>query len=364
VTALALLAGVSAAALAHHPIEGKFDPAGRQSLEGIVTKVDWRSPHVHVFVNVAGREETLNWAVELASPAELAASGWSRDTLRPGDGIVVDGITARDNSRQIWGESVVDANTGRRVLNVMNAAPVQPLATRPTPRWPDGRPALGAVPGSASGYWGYPSETALVEDGVEVAMNADGRLERLADASRVAPLQPWALALYRHRQERSLRDDPMYLNCKPPGGPRQYQSNLGIKLVEDRERERVFVLVGSGNNNYRIIYLDDRDPVGQVGGDDDNPLYYGRSVGQWQDDVLVVETRGFNEDFWFTNGGLPHTNQLSLVERFSRPDLDTLHYEVTIEDPGAYTRPWSASWDLQWVGGQDLPAHLCQQNRP
>jgi hypothetical protein len=155
----------------------------------------------------------------------------------------------------------------------------------------------------------------------------------------------------------------MYLNCKPPGGPRQFQLPYGVEFIEDRDTERIFVLVGSGNRNYRILYLDGREHVGQVGGDDDNPLYYGRSVGEWEDDTLVLDTRGFNEDFWFSNGGLPHTNQLRMTERFSRPDFDTLNYEVTIDDPGAYTRPWTASWELKWVAGE-LPSHFCQENRP
>jgi len=137
-----------------------------------------------------------------------------------------------------------------------------------------------------------------------------------------------------------------------------------VQLAEDPVNERIFVLMGSGNHNYRIIYLDGRAQQGQVGGDDDNPLYYGRSVGQWEGDTLVVDTAGFNEDFWFTNGGLPHTNYLRLIERFSRPDFDTLRYEVTVNDPGAYTRPWSSAWELRWVGAEELPAHFCQDNRP
>jgi hypothetical protein len=195
-------------------------------------------------------------------------------------------------------------------------------------------------------------------------MNADGQLADIEDADRVAPFQPWALALYKHRQERFLQDDPMYLDCKPPGGPREFQSKLGVQFIEDRERERVFVLHGSGNRNYHIFYLDGRDPVGQVSGDDDNPLFFGRSVGEWEGDTLVISTVGFNENFWFTRGGLPHTNLLSLTERFTRVDYDTLRYEVTIDDPGAYTRPWSASWELSWFGGEELPIHLCQENRP
>lgn len=361
---LSLLAG-AAGALAHHPIMGKFDENQPADLTGIVTYVDWRNPHAHVFVNVTnGNGQVENWAVELESPILLRASGWEKDSLRPGDEIRVEGMRARNGTRQVWGEQVVMTSTGREVYALTGHGPKLPLSSRPTPRWEDGQPALGAVPGGVGGYWAFPSEMALVEDGVDVQFNQYGLLRELGDAARVAPMQPWALALYQHRQERQLQDDPMYLNCKPPGGPRQYQSPLGFQLIEDRASERVFVLLGSGNHNYRIIYLDGRDQTGQVGGDDDNPLYYGRSVGQWDGDTLVVNTTGFNEDFWFTNGGLPHTSQLEMVERFSRPEHDKLQYEVTINDPGAYTRPWTASWTLQWVGGEELPAHFCQENRP
>ena len=65
----------------------------------------------------------------------------------------------------------------------------------------------------------------------------------------------------------------------------------------------------------------------------------------------------------FANGGLPHTNLLHLVERFTRSDYNTLKYEVTIDDPGAYTRSWNATWNLQWVA-EDLPSYYCQDNRP
>ena len=356
-----LLAGTASA---HHPILGKFDPAASRTLEGIVTKVDWRNPHAHIFMNIKVNDETINWAVELESPSELHISGWSRDSLAPGDAITVDGIVARDGSRQIWGNSVKRTLNGQPLFTLDPSLPHMPLESRPTPRWPNGQVALGGTSGASDGYWGYPTKTALVEDGVAVEMSADGQLADITDADRVAPMQPWALALYKHRQERYLQDDPMFLNCKPPGGPRQYQSRLGLQLIEDRERQRIFVLLGSGNRNYRIIYLDGREPVGQVGGDDDNPLYYGRSVGAWEGDTLVITTIGFNEDFWFTNGGLPHTNQLELTERFTRVNYDTLRYEVTVTDPGAYTRPWSASWELSWIGGEPLPVHICQENRP
>ena len=357
-----LLAGV--ALTAHHEILAKFDDGKRVTLSGIVTLVDWRTPHVHVFMNVRdGGNKATNWAVELESPIDLQQSGWNRDSVKPGDAVRVEGMAARDGSRQVWGTSLVLAATGRQVLNVTPRAPAAPASGRPAPRWPDGRPRLGAAP-RASGYWGFPSATGLFENGVTVAMNGHGLLRNVADAAKVAPLQPWALALYIERQRRFLRDDPLFLHCKPPGGPRQFQSPDGVQFLEDRDRNRVFVLIGSGNNNFRIIYTDGRAHVGQVSGDDDNPLYYGRSVAKWDGDTLVADTRGFNEDFWFTNGGLPHTDQLRLLERFSRIDFDTLKYEVTIEDRGAYTRPWSSTTTLRWVDGEEMPRHLCQDNRP
>jgi hypothetical protein len=357
------LGGNSNVALAHHPVHGKFEESSPVNFTGIVTNVDWSNPHAHIFVNVETGGQTLNWAIELESPIILGASGWSKTTVKPGDSVTVEGIQARDGSRQVWAESLASSN-GNELFTVKDTAPPIPATKRAAPRWPDGSLALGATSASTNGYWGYPSETALVEEGVSVDMDQYGQLANIADAAKVAPLQPWALGVYQARQQRSLRDDPLFINCKPPGGPRQYQSVLGFKLLEDKPNQRIFLNMGSGNHNFRIIYMDGRAQTGLVTGDDDNPLYFGRAAGHWEGDTLVVNTTGFNEDFWFTNGGLPHTNMLTLHEKFSRPDLDTLHYEVTIEDPGAYTRPWTASWDLRWVAGKELPVHFCQDNRP
>jgi hypothetical protein len=366
------LAGLLLAAVplaAHHEILAKFDDHKPVTLTGIVTLVDWRNPHVHVFINVPNAKGIVSWAIELESPIDLGRNGWTRESVRPGDKIRVDGIAARNGSHQAWGTSIVMRATGRSIFNVSLSAPPPPLEPRPTPRWPDRQPRLGAAsPGGTQGYWAYASVTALADTGpgspaASIAMDAWGLLRNIADAPRVAPMQPWAQALYIERQRRFLQDDPMFLNCKPPGGPRQFQLAYGVQFVEDRDRKRIFVLIGSGNNNFRIINTDGRGHAGQVGGDDDNPLYYGRSVGKWEGDTLVADTRGFNEDFWFTNGGLPHTDQLRLIERFSRPDFDTLKYDVTIEDPGAYTRPWSSSLTLRWVAGEEMPRHLCQDNR-
>lgn len=353
------------AARAHHEITAKFDPTKPVELSGVVTYVDWRNPHVHVFVNVKTGNKLDNWAIELESPTILEMDGWTSEILRPGDAIKVKGGRARDGSRQVWGgDDLRFANSGLAVFPTVSKPSTAAKASRPTPRWPDGKPALGGLPGTAQGFWTDPSKTVLMEDGVDVKTSEWGLLANIEDAAKVAPFQPWALGVYKLRQSRHLQEDPMFINCKPPGGPRQFQSRLGIEFVEDKARQRIFVLMGSGNHNFRIIYTDpNRKQVGLQGGDDDNPLYFGRSLGKWDGDTLVVDTVDFNEDFWFTNGGLPHTSLLHLVERFTRTDFDTLRYEVTVDDPGAYTRSWSASWTMKWHGGT-VPYYFCQNNRP
>jgi hypothetical protein len=351
--------------VAHHAIQSKFDDKKPMTLKGLVTKVDWLNPHVHVFMNVQDGNTVNNWAIELESPVDLQKSGWNRDSLKPGDAITMQGIAAKDGSRQAWGNSVSMTSGGKKILNLTAAVsrPRPSGAAQPTPRWPDGKARLGPPPGQ-TGYWASPSATWLVQSGANVQADANGLLKNIADVDKVAPFQRWARDLYELRQRNFLKDDPMFLYCMPPGGPRQFQLPYGMQFVEDHSRQRIFVFIGSGNHNYRIIYTDGRAQQGQIRGDADNPLYYGRAVGKWEGDTFVVDTKGFNEKFWFSNGGLPHTEQLHLIERISRPDLNTLKYEVTIDDPGAYTKTWSTGWNLQWVAGEELPPYFCQDNRP
>ena len=355
--------------VAHHAIPAKFDPARRTTVIGQVTKVDWANPHVHVLMQVQSGGRTVHWAVELESQLDLERSGWNQDSLKPGDSVTVQGILARDGSQQIWGTSLVLTGTNKRVLAMSPAAlaALKPVMSKqpavPVPRWPDGKPRLGAAPGE-TGYWARPSSTVLMEAGTNVVMDGNGLLANLKDIDKVAPFQRWARNLYELRQRNFLSHDPMYLTCQPSGALRQFQMPYGNQFLEDKTFGRIFVMAGGGNHDWHFIYTDGRPQQGELGGNDTNPLYYGNARGRWEGDTLVVDTKGLNEKFWFSNGGLPHTEQLHLVERFTRTDMNTLKYEVTIDDPGAYTRPWSADWTLQWVAGEDLPVYYCQDNRP
>jgi hypothetical protein len=353
--------------LAHHNITAKFDPAKTRTITGVVTRLDWANPHVHILMDVVEGGTVKNWAVELESTIDLERSGWDLNTLKPGDAVTIEGMLARDGSPQIWGNSVVLTASKKRVLEVSESAkaavlPVTNLPARPTPRWPDGKPRLGAPPGD-KGYWGRPSATYLVEDGVKVEANAHGLLRNIADAGKVAPMQPWAKSLFEFRQRNLLKDDPVFLACLPPGAVRQFQQPYGVQFMEDKTFGRIFLLEGGGNHIWHFIYNDGRPQKGELTGNDDNPLYYGNARGTWDGDTFVVDSKTFIDKFWFSPSGLPHTDLLHLVERFTRSDYNTLRYEVTITDPGAYTRPWKASWNLQWVP-DDLPTYYCQDNRP
>lgn len=256
------------------------------------------------------------------------------------------------------GLAACDGPSEREPAASDTAAPPAASESRPAPRFADGLINFDRAPGE-KGYWGQASVGSLVEVGADVAVDERGLLANIDDAARVAPFRPWALALYRHRQGNGLVDDPTRF-CLPPAGPRHLHVPGGFRIIQDRNFERVYVMFGGGNRNWRLIHLDGReppDPEEVVG------TYYGHSTGEWDGDTLVVESSGFNARFWFSNGGLPHTEALRLTERFSRPSHGTLRYEVTVDDPLTYTRPWTAAWTVDWVEGGEIAQQFCEDNR-
>ena len=363
--ALALLVAV-ASLRAQGSLSATYDDDRQVRLEGVVTAVEWANPRAYLRVSVRDTTGVLaNWAVDLGELLDLERNGWHQRTVRPGDVVVVVGNPARGVGLRASASAVTLKRTGERVFRV--APRTAAFASGPLPRWPNGRVRLGAPPGQ-KGYWGAPSARTLVEgpstplgagSAAKIQLGPDGLLGNLADADRVAPFQAWAKAVYLYRQRTLFADDPMG-RCLPPGGPRQFQSTVGFQFVEQPELGRILVLVGGGNRNWRVVYTDGR-PLGQPA--DAVPSYYGYSVGRWEKDTLVVDSVGYNERFWMTNGGLPHTEALHLVERFTRTDLNTLRYEVTVDDPRTYTRPWTGGWTIQWVAGQELPEYFCEERR-
>ena len=94
----------------------------------------------------------------------------------------------------------------------------------------------------------------------------------------------------------------------------------------------------------------------------------GDARGHWEGDTLVVETRGSNEKFWIDTRGTPHTAQLKFTERFTRTDMNTMKYQATIDDPGAYTKPWTVRWTIteksasSWIEGGEVFEYICQDD--
>ena len=347
----------SALIFGQSPISETYETGRQVKLKGAVTRIDWVNPRAYIFINVKDAAGTVaNWALEIGNPLELERDGWKASTVKIGDVVTAEGVPARGSARRALATSVVLARTGAKLFVASSKTTARPVS-QPAPRWPDGHVRLGPAPGK-KGYWDAASATTLVETGAVVPMNREGLLVNLTDADKVAPFQPWAKAVYEYRQRTLLKDDP-YSRCLPPGGPRQFQTPNGFQFIEQPELGRILVLLGGGDRNWRVIYTDGR-PQGQ--GDDLVLTYYGTSVGHWEKDTLVVDSIGFNERFWMSNGGLPHTEALHLTERFSRPDLNTLKYEVTVNDPRTYTRPWNGGWTVQWVADQEIQEYFCEEN--
>ena len=357
VTVSAVIALTAISALAQRAVSGNYESDKKVKLSGIVTRIDWVNPSAFFTVNVKDSTGMIsNWAIEIGNPLDLQRDGWKATALHIGDTVNVEGIPARGPRRQAMATSVVLAKTGAKLFVASNR-PRAKMATQPVPRWPDGHPRLGPAPGK-KGYWGTPSSTVLVETGVTIPMNRDGLLANIADAGKVAPFQPWAKAVYEYRQRTLFKDDP-YNRCMPPGGARHFQNPYGFQFIEQPEIGRILLLLGGGDRNWRIIYTDGR-PVGHK--DELVLTYYGTSVGKWEGDTLVVDTVGFNEKFWFTNGGLPHTEALHLTERFTRSDFGTLKYQVTVDDSQTYTRAWTGGWTIQWVPDEEIQEYFCEEN--
>ncbi|HEX7238583.1 MAG TPA: hypothetical protein VF405_16570 [Gammaproteobacteria bacterium] len=167
------------------------------------------------------------------------------------------------------------------------------------------------------------------------------------------PFQPWARALFDERQVTELEP---HTRCKASGTARQFQTPYGVEFVNLPEIKRLFIFDIGGPHTFRTVYMDGREHPKDL-----DPSYYGHSVGHWEGDTLVIDSVGFNESFWMDRRGMPHTSQLHTIERFTRIDSETINYEITVDDPGAYTAPWTGGFNLGFERGVELFEYSCQQ---
>jgi hypothetical protein len=233
-----------------------------------------------------------------------------------------------------------------------------PLPDRPTPRTADGRVILGSVPGE-EGLWNAVDNRLAIPDSPDVKGDRDTNANFPAGPGAFPkpkvseiPFQPWARVLFAYRAHHEFEP---YTRCKPAGGERMVATAYGTDFIDVPEQQRIYITQTGGPHSFRPIYMDGRPHPKDL-----DPSYYGHSVGHWEGDTLVIDTVGFNERGWIDLRGLPTTEQLHLTERISRPDFYTLRYEVTIDDPGAYTLPWTSGLFFRLVPGAEQFEFVCQ----
>jgi hypothetical protein len=204
----------------------------------------------------------------------------------------------------------------------------------PVPRTADGKIILGGATAKDKGVW----------------LPGGGGGQTLEGS---VPFQPWARAVLDDRKKNQFEP---HTRCKPSGATRQFLTPYGVEFVDLPELQRIYIFDIGGPHTYRTVYMDGRVHPANL-----TPAYYGHSIGWWEGDTLVVDTIGYNEGFWMDRQGSPHTDKLHTLERFTRTDSLTTKYEITIDDPGAYTATWKAAFSLRWEAGTELFEYVCQQ---
>ena len=208
--------------------------------------------------------------------------------------------------------------------------------TGPAPRLPDGTVDL-------EGVWvgGGPVNDLEREGGLK-----PGDVDNL--------MLPWAKALMATRDE---TQEP-HNRCLPMGVPRV--TPFPYRFVPNYTHKRathMFILHEGNIHSYRQIFMDGRKHPPDL-----DPSWYGHSIGSWEKDTLVIDTVGYNDKFWFDRRGHPHSEQLHTTERWTRLNMEYLENRVTIDDPGAYTKPFTVTFTAVLSAPDDLQEYICQEN--
>jgi hypothetical protein len=168
------------------------------------------------------------------------------------------------------------------------------------------------------------------------------------------PFQPWAAELRRQRMAVESKDNPDAA-CLPLGHMQLHTHSQPRKIVQTRD---LIAIIYEANAGVRQIFLDSRPAPNN----DPQPWWFGYSRGWWEGDTLVVETTGFRDDGWLDVNGAPLTSAGKLTERFRRPNFGTLEIDVTIDDPKAYTRPWTVRVNQRLLVDTELIEFVCLEN--
>jgi hypothetical protein len=207
--------------------------------------------------------------------------------------------------------------------------------TAPAPRLPDGKPDFSGIWNPAGGYIRNLAKDLKPED---------------------VPFQPWAKALYDERATGSHWKEEPDANCLPQGTPKILVAPAPWRIVQT---PTYIVFVHEAFNFWRQVFVDGRELAIT---EDTAPTWFGYSVGRWDGDALVVESRGFNGKVWLDQLGKPSTEALHVTERFHRKDFGHMEIQITIDDPKAYTKPWTVNVEATYQPNTELMEFICLEN--
>jgi len=219
----------------------------------------------------------------------------------------------------------------------------------PVPKTAGGKPDL-------SGLWQRARGTGRPTQRTNNAGLAMG--PNLADFMRpgetIPPLLPPYEALHQQRMANFMADRPSS-HCLPHSIHDQMLIGVPLKIVQN---PGLTLILYEEFARFRQIFTDGRDfpPVS-------NPAWLGYSIGHWDGDWFVVDTRGFNDKSWLDDSGRPHTEALHTVERFRRRDFGHMDIEVTIDDPQAYTKLWSFPMQFEFLADTEMIEDVCDNEK-
>ena len=253
----------------------------------------------------------------------------------------------------------------RSVLAIASFVIALPLAAQETPKPPakqsvprtaDGHPDLSGVwQGGGAGGLAF----AIGSENAKAARPGDTAVANAPAAvvpSRAKPpYQDWMLPKIEELRNRRNIDDPQS-RCLLVGVPRITNEPLPIKIIQTKDE---ITFLYETFHAFRVIPTD-----GRKHSDDIDPSFLGDSVAHWEGDTLVVDVIGFNDKTWLGAGGATlHTDALHVIERYTRVAFDTINYEVTIDDPKAFTKVWSTAPSfLSLRPGERLHEYECIEN--
>jgi len=216
----------------------------------------------------------------------------------------------------------------------------------PTPRTADGKPDL-------SGIWEADNTGPCPPDGCPDMQSSREFVNIGAQRPGGLPYQPWAAELVKKRMGDNGKDDPVS-HCQPAGALRLLTYPPYRRIVQV---PGLVVILSERDVTFRQIFTD-----GRALPKDPNPSFTGYSSGHWEGDTLVVQTTGFRDGMWLDRSGSPMTDAATMTERFRRVNYGNLEIEITLDDPKAYTAPWTVKLNQFIVLNTELLEYFCQEN--